>query len=132
MVSRARISRKVLVRAIRKKRDLTFYRNVWWKFAKFRNNPVWRRPKGKDNPMRLKLKGHPPMASVGFGTPAIIRGLHPKGLQPVVVNSISDLSRYRPEEVLVYIGREVGLRKRLEIINKAREAGFLIANEGVR
>lgn len=132
MVSEVRLRRKVLARAIKKKMDLKFYRNVWWKFAKFSNDPLWRRPKGKDNPMRLKLKGYPPIATVGYRTPQIIRGLHPSGLKPVVVNNVADLSKYKPDEVIVYIGSGVSLRKRLEIVNKARNAGFLIANEGVR
>ncbi|MEM4938312.1 MAG: 50S ribosomal protein L32e, partial [Sulfolobales archaeon] len=124
--------RKVLAKAIKKKKDLKFYRNVWWKFAKFSNDPLWRKPKGKDNPMRLKLKGYPPVATVGYRTPQIIRGLHPSGLKPVVVNNVADLSKYKPDEVIVYIGSSVSLRKRLEIVDKARSAGFLIANEGVR
>ncbi len=132
MVSDVRVSRKVLARAIRKKRDLTFYRNVWWKFAKFSNEPTWRKPKGKDNPMRLKLKGHPAVVTVGYRTPLIIRGLHPKGLKPVIVNSVADLSKYKPDEVIVYVGSAVSLRKKLEIVSKAREIGFLVANEGVR
>ncbi|MCS7108259.1 MAG: 50S ribosomal protein L32e [Sulfolobales archaeon] len=132
MVSNAKVSRKLLVKAIKKKRDIVFYRNVWWKFAKFRNNPVWRKPKGKDNPMRLKLKGHPPVVNAGFRTPTSIRGMHPSGLVSVVVNNVSDLSKYRPDKVLIYVGGSVGLRKKLEIISKAKEAGFLIANEGVR
>ncbi|MEM0361675.1 MAG: 50S ribosomal protein L32e [Sulfolobales archaeon] len=132
MVSEVRLRRKVLAKAIKKKKDLKFYRNVWWKFAKFSNDPLWRKPKGKDNPMRLKLKGYPPVATVGYRTPQIIRGLHPSGLKPVVVNNVADLSKYKPDEVIVYIGSSVSLRKRLEIVDKARSAGFLIANEGVR
>lgn len=132
MVSEVRHRRKVLAKAIKRKTDLKFYRNVWWKFAKFSNDPLWRRPKGKDNPMRLKLKGYPPVVAVGYRTPQIIRGLHPSGLKPVVVNNVVDLSKYKPDEVIVYIGSGVSLRKRLEIVNKAKDAGFLIANEGVR
>ncbi|MEM1897804.1 MAG: 50S ribosomal protein L32e [Sulfolobales archaeon] len=132
MVSEVRLRRKVLAKAIKKKKDLKFYRNVWWKFAKFSNDPLWRKPKGKDNPMRLKLKGYPPVATVGYRTPQIIRGLHPSGLKPVVVNNVADLSKYKPDEVIVYIGSSVSLRKRLEIVDKARSVGFLIANEGVR
>ncbi|MEM0504932.1 MAG: 50S ribosomal protein L32e [Sulfolobales archaeon] len=131
-MSEVRLRRKVLAKAIKKKKDLKFYRNVWWKFAKFSNDPLWRKPKGKDNPMRLKLKGYPPVATVGYRTPQIIRGLHPSGLKPVVVNNVADLSKYKPDEVIVYIGSSVSLRKRLEIVDKARSAGFLIANEGVR
>ncbi len=120
--------KKKLARLIKKKRKLLFLRNVWWKFIKFRNDPKWRKPKGHDNPMRLKLKGHPPVVTVGYRTPSEIRYLHPKGVKPVVVYNASELAKYNPKEVIVYVGGNVGLRKRLEIINKARELGFVIAN----
>ena len=113
---------------IKKKKKPTFLRNKWWKFSKFKNDPKWRKPKGHDNPMRLKLKGHPPVVTAGYGTPKEIRGLHPTGLRPVVVHSEKDLERLDPATVIVYIGSTVGLRKRAQIINKAQELGFLIAN----
>lgn len=123
--------RKKLIEVIKRKRRLIFLRNVWWKFAKFRNDPKWRKPKGKDNPMRLKLKGHPPVASVGYRVPVKIRGLHPSGLKPVVIHNVDELSRYDPKDVIVYLGSSIGLRKRLEIVNKARELGFIVANATV-
>jgi len=115
---------------IEKKLKLRFYRNKWWKFSKFRNDPKWRRPRGKDNPMRLRLKGLPPIASSGYGTPAAIRGLHPSGLEPAVVSSLRDLSGLDPSRNIVYISSTVGLRKRLEIVRKAQEMGFRVANPG--
>jgi len=121
-----------LRKLIQSKRRMKFYRNKWWKFPKFRNNPSWRRPKGSDNPMRLRLKGQPPTVSVGYRNPKMIRGLHPSGLVPVVIHSVKDLKALSPTEVIVYIGGDVGGRRRMEIINKARELGFTIANGGVR
>ncbi len=115
-------------RLIRKKRKIRFLRNKWWKFWKFVNNPKWRKPKGEDNPMRLKKKGHPPSVTVGYRTPKIIRGLHPSGLRPVVIHNARELEGLNPAEVIVYIGRTVGRRKREELINKARELGFVVAN----
>ncbi len=126
----AALDREKIKRIIQRKRKIVFLRNKWWKFEKFKNDPKWRRPKGKDNPMRLKLKGHPPVVSVGYRTPRVIRGLHPQGLKPVVVHSVRELESLDPSSVIVYIGATVGARKRVELINKAKERGFLIANAG--
>jgi len=117
-------------RAVAKKLKISFYRNKWWKFAKFKNDPRWRKPRGKDNPMRLKLKGHPPLASVGYGTPKLVKGLHPSGLVPVVVSNPKELDKLDPSRFLVYVSSSVGLRKRVEIARKALEMGFRVANAG--
>jgi len=123
------VNRRKLSEMIRRKRKLVFLRNIWWKLPKFRNDLKWRKPKGNDNPMRLKLKGYPPVASVGYGTQNVIRGLHPKGLKPIVVHTVRDLQGLNPKDVVIYVASNVGLRKRVEIVSKARELGFLIANE---
>lgn len=115
---------------VRRKLKVRFYRNKWWKFPKFRNDPRWRKPRGKDNPMRLKLKGHPPVVSAGYGTPTVIRGLHPSGLRPAVVSNVRQLEGLDPSRFIVYVSSTVGLRKRSEIVRKALEMGFRVANPG--
>jgi len=119
-----------LYRIMRRERDARpeFLRNLWWKFAKFQNKLRWRRPRGKDNPMRLKLKGYPPVASIGYRTPKIIRGLHPSGKAPVVISSPLELDRLDPAKHAVYISSKVGLRKRMELIALARSRGFYVIN----
>ncbi|RLG42490.1 MAG: 50S ribosomal protein L32e [Thermoproteota archaeon] len=94
----------------------------------------WRRPRGIDNKQRIRKKGQPKVPSIGYKNPEKIRGLHPTGLIPKVVHSISELERI-PENVkdrvIIYIGRTVGKRKRSLLIKRAKELGFKIINEGV-
>jgi len=130
--------REEVVRSIREQRRLQeeiqgkqrieFLRTLWWKFAKFKNNPRWVKPKGKDNKMRLKLKGYPPVVEVGYRTPEAIRGLHPSGLKPAVVHNAEELDRLDPRVHIVYIASTVGARKRRDILEKAASKGFRIAN----
>lgn len=122
--------RRRLQRKIAGKWKPRFLRYLSWRFWKFERREYWRKPKGIDNKMRLKLKGYPPSAGSGYGTPRDVRGLHPSGLKPVVVSSESDLEGLNPSEHIVYIASSVGLRKRMVLASKAREAGFRVANAG--
>lgn len=111
-----------------KKRKPVFLRHLWWKKPKFKNDLKWRKPKGIDNKMRLQLKGYPSIVKIGYRGPRLVRGMHPQGLIPVVVNNIDELSKYNPAVHIIYIGGNVGLRKALDIYKTAIEKGFKIAN----
>ncbi len=94
----------------------------------------WRRPRGIDNKQRMRKKGQPKVPSIGYKNPEKIRGLHPTGLIPKVVHSVSDLERIPKEvrgKVIVYIGKTVGRRKRLLLIEKAKELGIKVTRGGV-
>lgn len=111
-----------------KRRRPEFLRYEWWKKPKLSNNPSWRKPKGIDNKVRLQLKGYPPLVKIGYGSPAIVRGLHPTGLEPVVVHNITELAKYNPAKHIVYIAGTVGMKKAAEIYKSAVEKGFKVAN----
>ncbi len=137
-----RAGREEVLRALRERRRLqrrmwrerrsrpVFLRYLSWRFWKFERREYWRKPKGNDNKMRLQLKGYPPIVKVGYRTPSSFRGLHPSGLEPVVVHSERDLEGLEPGRHIVYIASTVGLRKRLELIRAARERGLRVANAG--
>lgn len=111
-----------------KSRKPEFLRHLWWKKPKFKNDPKWRKPKGIDNKMRLKLKGYPPLVEIGYRGPRKVRGLHPSGKIPVVVNCIKDFEKLDPGKHVIYISSKVGLRKKELLVKAALEKGFEIAN----
>jgi len=122
------IERLLRVRRKLKSKKPEFLRTLWWKFPKFKNDPKWRKPKGIDNPMRLRLKGRPAVVDVGYRAPAAVRGLHPTGLEPVRVCNPVELDKLDPARHIIYIAAGVGLRKRQQILEKARAKGFKVAN----
>jgi len=123
------LQRLLKLRKKLKSKKPEFLRTLWWKFPKFKNDPKWRKPKGLDNKMRLRLKGYPPIVEVGYRGPAAVRGLHPTGLEPVLVHNEKELEGLDPTKHIVIIASSVGLRKRLKILEKARQLGLRVANE---
>ena len=123
------IERLLELRKRLKAKKPEFLRHLWWKKPKFKNDPKWRKPKGLDNKMRLKLKGYPPIVSVGYRSPRAVRGLHPSGFKPVVVHNVKELEFLDPSTHIVYIASNIGFRKRVQILEKAKSMGFRIANE---
>jgi len=118
------------IRKERKSKKPVFLRYLWWKFPKFKNQYVWRKPKGNDNKMRLRWKGYPAVVSIGYRSPEEVRGLHPSGFETIIVYNAKDLESVDPQRQAIYIARTVGLKKRLEIIKKAKELGIKILNGG--
>ncbi|MEM1873350.1 MAG: 50S ribosomal protein L32e [Acidilobaceae archaeon] len=113
---------------IKKKEKPDFVHYHHYRYWKFERRDSWRKPKGKDNKVRLEIKGYPPKVKSGYGTPEDIRGLHPSGLEPVVVSSVKDLEKLDPSRHIIYIASAVGLRKRAELVAVAEERGFRVAN----
>ncbi len=129
VLEKLRELRRLQKRLAEKKRGKPeFLRYLSWKFWKFERREYWRKPKGIDNKMRLQLKGYPPIVKSGYGSDSSLRGLHPSGLEPVVVSSVKDLEGLDPERHIVYIASTVSIRKAMEIRRVAEERGFRVAN----
>jgi large subunit ribosomal protein L32e len=88
----------------------------------------WRRPKGLQSKMRLKLKGYRRCPSKGYKAPAAIRGLHESGLLPVMVYSKRDLEQIDIKSEGAVVAKTVGLRKKIDLVNYAKERGINILN----
>jgi len=91
-------------------------------------SPSWRKPRGIDNKMRVKLKGYPKLPSIGYRNPKLVRGLHPTGYEEVIVYSPKDLEKINPETQVARIAHVVGFRKRLDIIEKAKDLDIKVLN----
>lgn len=88
----------------------------------------WRRPDGIHNKTRYGLKGKCPRVQRGFGSPALVKGLHPSGFEEIIVNTPSDLDSMKAQTQAVRIAHTVGGRKREIIEKKAIELGLKILN----
>jgi len=102
------------------------------RFSKFGNGrgkrAKWRKPTGRDNKMRESRKGHPSLVSIGYRT---IKKLREKLNEktPVQVMNLKDLEKVKKNEIAI-IGK-VGQKKRIEIVNKAKELKVEIKNINV-
>lgn len=89
----------------------------------------WRRPRGRDNKMRINEKAKGKRPSIGFGAPKHQRGLHPSGFKEVLISNVNDLMRIDKTKEAARINAKVGKRKKIEIVNKAKEFGIKVLNE---
>jgi len=123
------LKRLLRLRLQMKRRKPEFVRIDQWRYKRIEDSG-WRNQRTLDNKIRRKWKGWPKPVEVGYRKPAAVRGLHPSGFVEVLVHRPEDLAGLDPKVHAVRIGRTVGLRKRLEIVKKARELGFYVLNPG--
>ncbi len=88
----------------------------------------WRRPDGIHNKMRYSVRGKPALVEAGYGSPALVRGLHPSGFKEVIVNNPGDLESMDAGKQAARIAHTVGSRKRILIQKRADELGLRILN----
>jgi large subunit ribosomal protein L32e len=87
----------------------------------------WRKPTGKHNKLRLKRVGHPKMPSIGYGAKKSDYG-KVKGLYPVLVRNDSDMSKLNPKTQGIILARNLGAKKKIELIKFAEENKITILN----
>lgn len=103
-----------------------FVRCESWRLVRVKEN--WRAPRGHSNRMRLEVKGWPARVKSGYGTPKAVRNLHPSGFREVLVHNPEDLEKLDPATQAVRIAHTVGRKKRLAILEKAKELHIRVLN----
>ena len=88
----------------------------------------WRSSKGPRSKMRLKKMSRAAIVETGYRGPVLARGLHPTGKHEVIVYRVEDLVAVDPTFEVVRIAGAVGTRKRLEILQKAKELELQVIN----
>ena len=71
------------------------------------------------------------MPAIGYRTPRNLRGLHPSGYQDVLVKNIAELEDLDPSTQAGRISSTVGTRKKITMLEKARELKIKILNKGL-
>lgn len=87
----------------------------------------WRKPKGLHSKTRNCFRGHESIVSVGWKSPADSRGLI-DSLENVVVFTLKEVEGINPKIQGISIANAVGLKRRIELIAKAKERGIRIIN----
>jgi len=111
---------------LRKKRAKKYLRVNYYK--KKRVGSAWRRAEGLHSKIRENRKGYPPKVKIGAGSPAMIKHMHYSGLKIKRVENLEQLGRINPDEEIVIIGKCVGKKNRVNILQKAVEMKIRILN----
>jgi len=120
---------KVTERKRLKARIPKLVRQEAWRYKRVKSS--WRRPTGVSNKMRRRQRGWPKMASIGYKTPENLRHLHPSGLREVLVYRAPDLDKLDAKTCVARIGHTVGEKKRVAILDRARELEVKVLNPRV-
>lgn len=121
------LTRALAIRAERYSNQPAFKRYHWWYAVRVPD--AWRAPKGTLSKQRRGFKYRPPKVKVGFGKPAMTRGLHPTGFEEVLVHNPDQLALVvDPKTQAARIGGTVGGRKAKLIESAAAEKGIRILN----
>ncbi|WP_094228839.1 50S ribosomal protein L32e [Methanolobus psychrotolerans] len=114
------------VRKIQKHKKPDFKRTDCHKYKRLDSN--WRRPRGLQGKQRRHYKSKGALAQVGYGSPAVVKGLHPSGYAEVLVFTVAELDNVNAVEEAIRIAAKVGGRKKALIEAKAAELSIKILN----
>ncbi|HIH43992.1 MAG TPA: 50S ribosomal protein L32e [Candidatus Methanoperedenaceae archaeon] len=88
----------------------------------------WNKPTGLHNKVRYASKGKVKLVEIGYGSPALVRGLHPSGFREVIVRNAKELDALDAKLNAARIAGSVGKKKRIEITKRAGALGLRVLN----
>ncbi|HTW55074.1 MAG TPA: 50S ribosomal protein L32e [Thermoplasmata archaeon] len=118
-------------RAIDKRRPI-FGRQAANRYWRIGRDGAWRRPRGQQSKQRRHYGYRAEIVSIGYRSPAAVRGLAPSGFRPVIVHSAGELEGLDGRRQAAVIGRTVGTRRRLVLEQEARRLGIRVLNPIVK
>jgi large subunit ribosomal protein L32e len=89
---------------------------------------TWRKPKGRQSKRRRRETGRQKMPSIGYGSPSIIKGLHPSGYEEIRVANLKELESLDAKKQAARLVGTVGAKKREQMVQKASELGIKVLN----
>lgn len=116
------------VRKVQKSKKPSFHKQCHHKFKRLTS--AWRRPRGLQSKQRRGYLGKGAIATVGYGSPVLTKGLHPSGYDEILIHNVDDLVLVDPEFEAVRIGGKVGAKKRAAIVEKCKEFNIKVLNPG--
>ncbi|MBI4143410.1 50S ribosomal protein L32e [Candidatus Woesearchaeota archaeon] len=116
------------VRSEMKERKPAFIRQDYHRRKRIGRKLRWKKPRGIHSKIRHHFKGRRKMPSPGYKSPSKVSGLHATGLKAVHVHSANDVSKIKKENEGIIISKQVGTKKKLEILRKAKELGIKVLN----
>ncbi len=84
--------------------------------------------RGTHSKVRQMHSGRPAMPNPGYSAPAEVRGLHPSGLEMVVVHTVREINSLEPGKQGAVIASTVGDRKKLALLEAARSKQVKVLN----
>ena len=99
-----------------------------WRYKRVKSR--WRKAQGIDSSVRKKEKGVIKSPNIGYRGPKKVRGLHPTGLEEVLIQNIADLEKINRRKQIIKIASSIGAKKKRIILDLADEKRILVSNPG--